>query len=131
MQGDWEYLNRGIDMSKQKIDPAAAHQTMMVLWFALLASQLIFPLVVFLTKPELFSLDLSRPLLGKNAVVIVALAAVSGLLFLVSFVMRRKYLDQAVGQQNVFLVQTALIVGCALCEAISLAGLFLAFSFDY
>ncbi|HKX83638.1 MAG TPA: hypothetical protein VJL58_05395 [Pyrinomonadaceae bacterium] len=45
--------------------------------------------------------------------------------------MKKKYLDQAVREQKVGLVQTAMIVGCALCESVSLFGLLLAFAFDY
>jgi F0F1-type ATP synthase membrane subunit c/vacuolar-type H+-ATPase subunit K len=48
-----------------------------------------------------------------------------------SFVFGRKYINQAIAEQKVELVQTAVIIGCALCEAISLYGVVMAFAFSY
>lgn len=49
----------------------------------------------------------------------------------ISLVLKKKYLRQSVERQNVGLVQTAMIVGCAMSEVISMFGLFLAFAYDY
>jgi len=51
--------------------------------------------------------------------------------FLISFVLRRKFLNQAISEQKPALVQTALVVSCALCEATTLFGLVLAVAFNY
>ncbi len=118
-------------MQNEKIKPEGAYQTLMVLWGALLMSQFLFLVIVFVIKPELLSLDLSKPLLGNDGVIVMALAAVSLSTLGASFVLRKKYLAQSVAEQKIELVQTALIIGCALAESVSLFGLLLAFVFDY
>ncbi len=45
--------------------------------------------------------------------------------------MRKKSLEQAVAEQNVRHVQIGLIIGCALCESISLIGMVLIIVFAY
>ena len=118
-------------MQNPKIDPAKAQQTFIVIWFALFVSQFLFLLLVYFTRPEVARLDLSQPLLDKNALVVIVIAAFSITDLTISFAMRKKYLDQAIAEQNINLVSTALIVGCALNEAISLFGVVLAFAFEY
>ena len=87
--------------------------------------------VIFFAKPEVFRFDFSKPLLGENQMmtVIFALLAISNLVM--SFVLSRKYLNQAISEQKPALVQTAMIIGCALCEATTLFGLVLAFALSY
>jgi hypothetical protein len=118
-------------MRRQKIDPSGAHQTLIIIWFSLLLSQFLFLLITYFIRPELLVIDPSRPLLGQNGIIVVVLAAASLTVLAISFLMRKKYLDQAVAEQNFGLVQTAMIIGCALCESISLFGLLLAFAFNY
>lgn len=118
-------------MQNEKINPEQAFQTLVIIWFALFMSQFLFLGLVFFVKPELMRFDLTRPLLGENSIVVLLLAAISLVDLGISFVLRRKNLDRAVAEQNVAHVQTAMITGCALSEAISLFGLLLAFSFDY
>jgi len=113
----------------QKIN--AQYQTLFVIWFALTISQCLFVLLIFFVKPQLFHLDVSKPLLGTQPILVIALGAASLAALVASPVMEKKLLDQSVAQQNVGLVVQALITGCALCEAISLFGLFLAFAADY
>jgi hypothetical protein len=63
---------------------------------------------------------------------IIIIFAAAGLFNLaLSLVFKKKFLDQAVRDQNVQFVQTAMIVGCALCETVSLFGLMLAFIATY
>lgn len=118
-------------MQNPKPTTEQSYQTILVVWIALLVSQLMFPFLVFFVKPDLFKFDFAKPLLGENQIIILALAFLSLTSLSLSFVIKKKYLDQAVTAQKVELVQTAMIVGCALCESVSLFGLFLAFSFDY
>lgn len=118
-------------MQNQSAKSGAAHQTMMIVWFALFMSQLLFLGMAFFVKPELLRFDLTRPLLGENAAIVAALAGFSIFDLIFSFVQRKKYLEQAVAEQNVAMVQTAMIIGCAMSEAVSLFGLFLAFAFNY
>lgn len=109
----------------------AQHQTMIVVWVALLVSQLLLVLLIFLIKPELFHLDATRSLLGSQPILVVVLAAVSLFDLVLSFVWEKKFLTMSVDQQNVRFVQTALITACASCEGISIFGVFLAFAADY
>lgn len=118
-------------MSNENINVEEQYKTMTILWFALLFSQIMFLVVLFFVKPEIYRLDFSKPLLGENAPVVLALAFLSVSTVAASFVLRKKFLAQAVSEQKTELVQTALIVGCALCEAASLFGLVAAFAFSY
>ncbi|HVF47708.1 MAG TPA: hypothetical protein VNA17_09100 [Pyrinomonadaceae bacterium] len=118
-------------MSNQKINPEQGYQSILFVWFALLISQLMFLFVVFFIKPELFVFDLTRPLLGENAAVVLAFAALSAASVIASIVIRNRFLHQSVAEQNIAHVQTAMIAGCALAEVVSLLGLMLAFAFDY
>ena len=107
------------------------YRTLAILWFALFVSQFLFLLLLFFAKPELFRFDFSQPFLGKNAPVILIFALASVLNIAISFFLKKKYLGQAIAAKNVHFVQTAMIVGCAMCESVSLFGLMLAFVADY
>jgi len=86
------------------------YRILAIIWFNLLVSQLLFLVVIYFAKPEVFKFDFSKPLLGDNGIiiVIVALLAISNLGL--SFVLRKKYLNQAIAEQKTALVQTALII---------------------
>lgn len=123
---------------KPNTNVEAQYKTMLLIWAALLMSQVMFLLMVFLTRPELFGFDFSQPVLGPsgrptgtNAAVIIgfAVAAVTAVLF--SFAFRRRLNERAVTEQTTAHVQSGLIIALALCEASSLFGLALAFAFDY
>lgn len=125
-------------MTTAKPDPEAQYKTLVVLWAALLMSQVMFVVLVFLTRPKLFQFDLTQPFLGdgstksgSTAAMIVgfAVAAITAVAF--SFAFRRRLNERAVAEQNTAHVQTGLIIALALCEASSLFGLALAFAFDY
>ncbi len=118
-------------MKNEKINTEQFYRTLAIIWFALFVSQFLFLLVIFFVKPELFRFDFSQPLLGKYAPVIIIFAFAAILNIAISFFLKKKYLNQAVGEQNVHFVQTALIVGCAMCELVSLFGLMLALVADY
>jgi len=49
-------------MQNENTNPETAFKTMMTLWAALVTSQIFFPVIVFLAKPELFRFDLKHPL---------------------------------------------------------------------
>ena len=115
-------------MKDIKINIEEFHRTLMILWFALLVSQILFLLVIFLVKPEF---DFSEPFLGRFAPVIIIFALAAVLNITLSFFLRKKYLNQAIAEKNPYLVQTAMIVGCAMCESVSLFGMMLAFVADY
>jgi divalent metal cation (Fe/Co/Zn/Cd) transporter len=118
-------------MQNEKPNIAGQYQTLLVMWAALLISQFLFLILLFVVKPELYNFDFAQPIGGKEPMITLALAvaAVSG--FVASFVLRKKRVTQAIEQQNPALVQAGLIMGVAFCEASTLLGVFLAFSFDY
>lgn len=110
---------------------AAQQQTMIVLWATLLFSQLLFVVLIFFIKRELFDLRERATIVGDNPPIVIAFAAAALAAVAASFVLRKQNLSKAIGTQNVGLVQTGLIIGCALCEASSLFGVMLAFAFNY
>lgn len=107
------------------------YRVLSVIWFVLLFSQLMFLVVVFVARPEVFSFDFSKPISGENPAVTIAFAALAIVNFALSFVVEKRAVAQGVAEQKVQYVQTGLIIACALCEAISLLGLVLAFAFSY
>jgi len=107
------------------------YKTLMIIWLALLASQVMFLVIIFVAKPEVFKFDLAKPVLGANAAVTLAFAALAFANLALSFIMKKRSYEQAVEKQDVAYVQTGLILACAFCEAISLLGLVLAFAFSY
>ncbi|NOT49153.1 MAG: hypothetical protein HOP17_15595 [Acidobacteria bacterium] len=116
----------------------AQYKTLFVIWASFLMSQVMFVVIVFITRPKLFQFDFSQPLLGDGSaksgdtsalILGFAVAAVTAVGF--SFAFRRRLNERAVAEQNPTHVQTGLIIALALCEASSLFGLALAFAFDY
>jgi len=116
-------------MQNQNIEQQ--YRTLVIIWAVLLMSQFIFLVLIYIIKPEVFKFDFSKPLISENSMLIIALALISISNFAISFVLKKKYLDQAVAEQKTALVQTAMIIGCALCESISLFGLLLVFIEGY
>ena len=118
-------------MKDEKINIEQMYRTLAILWFALFVSQFLFLLIIYFVKPELFRFDFSQPPLGKNAPIIIIFALASIFNIAISFFLKKKYLGQAIADKNLHFVQTAMIVGCAMCESVSLFGLMLAFVADY
>ena len=118
-------------MQNQNSNVEQKYRAITVVWFALLFSQLLLLVPMYFAKPEVFKFDFSQSLLGEQPVIILALAVLGILTFLLSFVLKRKFINQAISEQKTALVQTATIIGCALCEATSLFGLVLAFAANY
>ncbi len=107
------------------------YRTLAIIWFALLSSQLMFLVVTFFSKPELFRFDFTKPLLGDNSSIVLAFAFLALTNLALSFVMKKRSFEQAIEKQQIAYVQTGLILACAFCEAISLLGIVLAFAFSY
>ena len=105
------------------------YQTLIILWVAISSSiGLIFAVTLFI-PPE--SAETTNP---PNAVLLFLLAAVGMFLVVLSFAVKRKILQASVEKQDVNLVQKALVVACAMCEAAALLGLvgrFVAGTRDY
>ncbi len=107
------------------------YRTLTILWLILLFSQLLFVVVIYSAKGEIFTSDVSQPLLGENPAIVIGAAFLALTNFVISFLMRKKAIERGIAEQKPEYVQTALILGCAFCEAISIIGLVLAIAFDY
>lgn len=118
-------------MENQKINVEQMYRGLMMMWFSLFISQLLFLMVVYFIKPNLFRFEFDQPFLGENTVIVLVFIVVAFANIAISFFLKKKYAAQAVAEQNVSYVQTAMIAGCALCEAVSIFGLMLAFAADY
>lgn len=90
---------------------------MRILWFALLMSIGSLFLLSRLVAPEVAGGE------APGSLFIVALTAVGAFLVVLSFVVKRKFLQRSVKQQDLGLVQQGLVIACAMCEASALVGL--------
>lgn len=118
-------------MQNEPVDLNKNYQTLLILWAAMLMSQILFLVVIFVVKPELFRFEFTQPVLGPTPALTIALIALSMNSFFLSFFFRKKFLRESVEKQQPQLVQTALILGCAFGESISLFGLVMAFAAEY
>lgn len=109
---------------------AAIHQTLIILWVALVVSQLLFLMVVYFAKPEVFTLS-RGPADTDSLPVIILLAAAALMAVGISFVIRSRTSKMSEAEQKPEILQSGLITALALCEASSLLGVFAAFAFNY
>ena len=118
-------------MENEKPNVEAQYKTMVVIWAALLMSQVMFVLMLVLTKPHLFKFDFSKPIAGASGAMVLGFAVAAVTAVLSSFGFRKRLNERAIAAQDTGQVQSGLIIALALCEASSLFGLALAFAFDY
>ena len=109
----------------------AQYQTLLILWASLLSTQVLFLVMLFFVKPNLFRLDFSRSPLEPSGAMILGFAVAAVTCVVISFAFKRRLYERAVEEQNPEQVRSGLIIALALCEASSLFGLVLAFAFDY
>ena len=102
------------------IDLDTRYRTMLILWFALLMSVVMFFVMTIVAAPAPFDPDRDAP----TSLVLFALAGVGTLLVVLSFAVKRKMLQRSVEKQEPMLVQQAMIVACAMCEISALMGVF-------
>lgn len=118
-------------MNEPKPNLVAQYQTLVIIWAAILMSQVMFLLVLFLTKGELFQFTFDQPITGQSGAMILGFAVAALTCVGFSFAFKRRFFERAVEQREPKLVQTGTIVALALCEASTIIGLCLAFAFDY
>ena len=118
-------------MNEPKPNLVAQYQSLVVIWAAILTSQIMFLVVLFVTKKELFEFRFDQPFTGQSGSMILGFAVVALTCVGFSFAFKRRFFERAVEQQEPNLIQTGTITALALCEASSLIGLCLAFAFDY
>lgn len=118
------------------------YQTLVVIWFALLMSQLIFLGLVYFIKPALlgaaptsdsFSIAAASitDFFGPKPLITFAFAGSALIFFGLSLILSRQHMRRAIRDNDASCVQTGLLLGCALSEASSVLGLILAFAFEY
>lgn len=108
-----------------------AYRTMLIVWLILLFSQVMFLGVVFSVKGSEFPAADGQSIWGGNPEIVMgaALIAIANLAF--ALFMRRRAIEQAIADQEFRHLRAGLVVGCALCESISIMGLVLALVFSY
>ena len=99
-------------------------RTMRILWFALLMGIGSLFIVSLLAGDVI----VNEP---GSALPVVVITAAGALLLVISFVVKRRFLQQSVEKQDLSLVQQGLVVACALCEASALLGLLEHFAFGF
>lgn len=106
-----------------KLDLDARYRTMLILWFALMISVVMYFVTTQVVSPST-DLPYADGLLSWLFVSVGIFSAV------VSFVVRSHFLNRAVEKQDASLVQTALVVGCAFCEVPAILGILERFLFS-
>ena len=108
-----------------------AYRTMIIIWLILLFSQVVFLGVVFSLGGGGQSAEAAESVLGANPEIVLgaAILAVTNIAF--ALFVRRRAIEQAIADQNINHLRTGLVVGCALCESVSIMGLVLAVVFSY
>lgn len=107
------------------------YRTLAIVWLILLMSQLVFIGVAFSVKGGMSGDVDGTETAETEPAIIAAFALLAIVNFVLSFVMRRRAMRQAIEEKNVVHVQTGLVIGCALCESISIIGVVLAIAFAY
>jgi hypothetical protein len=108
------------------------YRTLRLIWFVLLFSQAMFLIVLFTAKPEVFRFDSAAPVLsGENSIFFIVFASLALTNLALSFVIKKRCVQQGIEKQGAQYVRLGLIVGCAFCESISVMGMILAFAFSY
>ena len=92
------------------------YQTILVLWAAFLMNVAGFFVVTIVAAPQIAEPPPFRSMLTFT------FAGVGTFLAVISFVIKGKFFRRAVDEQNVPLVQTGLVVACAMCEVAALLG---------
>lgn len=121
----------------QKAPPVKIeYQALVVIWTALLMSQILFFVLIWFVKPELvsprnFSADTLGQVLGSQPLIILVFAASALVFFVLSQVIARQHARRAIRDRDAGCLQTGLVIGCALAEIPSILGVILALMFDY
>ena len=92
------------------------YQTLIVLWFAMMMNVALFFFIALFAAP--YSADAAA-----SSIVLFILAGLGTFLVVLSFAVKRKLLERSVVNQDVAMVQKALVVACAMCEIAGLIGL--------
>ena len=97
----------------------ALFRTQFIIWLAIL-----FTVCMFLFVTMIIEVPANR---SDDALLVWILLAVSIFTIILSFVLRRRFLAQAIEKQNPGLLQTGLIIALSLCEVAGMFGMFVFF----
>jgi magnesium-transporting ATPase (P-type) len=103
----------------EQIDLSKRYQTMLILWFALLMSVVMYFVFLLLAAPPLST----EPRTQAQSVLIVVLTMTGAIMVALSVLVKNRFFERSVDQQNVVLVQQGMIAACAMCEVSALLGL--------
>jgi hypothetical protein len=109
-----------------EIDLKQRYQTMLTLWFALLASVGMYFVFLTIARPQV----VSEPQTPTSALPIIVFTAAAMVLVLGSFVIKAKLLAQSIEKHDVLLVQKAMVIACAMCEVSAILGVVACFAFN-
>lgn len=115
----------------KKTEVRQFHLILLLIWTVLFMSQFLFFAAIYFNRPELFQMDTDPSLLGESPVLVVIFALLALIDLGIAGFVRRKGITEAIANKDPKTLQTSLVIGCALCEAISILGMFLAFGFNY
>ena len=107
-----------------EVDLNKRYQSMLILWFALLMSVVMYFVFVQVAAPAI-----ANPENPPDSRLVISITILGALFVLVSFVVKRKLLERSVLEQDTGMVQKALVVALALCEVSALLGLLERFVF--
>ncbi|MGH9904054.1 MAG: hypothetical protein ACRD8U_00560 [Pyrinomonadaceae bacterium] len=99
---------------KQPANLEERYRTLVILWFALFVSIVMFLFLAVFVAPET-----ERP----NSLMTLTFMAVGMAMVVVSYIVKQKFLAQSVEKQEVVLVQTGTIISAALNEVAAMLGL--------
>lgn len=102
-----------------------------IVWVIFLVSQASFLTALFIARKEIFSFDAGKSFLSESPVVPVIFAFLAMVNLALSFFIKSLAVKKAVEEQNLKLVQTAVILALSFCEAVGIMGLILALAFNY
>jgi O-antigen/teichoic acid export membrane protein len=98
----------------------ARYRIQLIIWIAL-----IFAVVIFFVMTKVIG---TPPSAHDNPVLVWILMVLGALIIALSFLMKRRFMAQAVEQQSPATLQTALIIALALCESTALFGMVVFFA---
>lgn len=107
------------------------YKTNLILWSAFLISQSFFFMVLYISKPELFKFDFTKPFGGENLIVVMIFGFLAIFNLFIGLFLRIQTVQRAIDEQKPMMLQTGLILGLAFCESLSILGVVLAFAFNY
>ena len=99
--------------NSDKPDIEARYRTLLILWFAICMSVLMFMVVIYL----------SPVVVAENPKLTLALNSLGLLPVALSFLLKQRALAKSVATQRLDLVQSAYVLSFALCESSALLGL--------